>query len=41
MESSYCKICILYSSCQKDKRCSCALFETNISLKVERKQKNY
>lgn len=33
MESNYCKICKLYSTCQKSKTCSCNEFETDVKLK--------
>lgn len=39
MLSNYCKICNLFNSCEKLKNCSCELFETNVSLKPERKQR--
>ena len=33
MESNYCKICNLYTTCQKSKTCSCTDFVTDVQIR--------
>lgn len=39
MISEYCKICKLFSSCEKPKTCSCELFETDVNIRSQHKMK--